>query len=92
MKGKILKNFQQVKAINKHLTIEIEYTDKDELRGILTQIQKELGNGKNFNRQVFKTSLFQYRKSHLTFPDYREEKINGKWCMVYPSKMNNKHK
>lgn len=90
MKVKMKPTEIQVKAINKHLTIDIEYIDKAELRGILEQIQKQLHNGKCFNREIFGTSIFEYRKSHLSFPDYREEKINGQWCIIYPSKMNNK--
>ena len=87
MKEKLIPH---VKAINKHLTIDIEYTDIKELRTVFGEIQRQLNNGKTMNRQSSGTSLYEYKKTHLSFPDYREEIIDGSWCMVYPSKMNNK--
>jgi hypothetical protein len=78
------------KAITKHLTIDIEYIDKTEISGILNTIKKQLNNGKNFNREKYGTSIYQYRKTLTSFPDYREEQINGKWCFIYESKINKK--
>ena len=79
-----------MKAISKHITIDIEYIDANEIKGILTTIEKQLKNGKIFNREKYGTSLYQFRKTLTDLPDYKEEKIEGVWYQVYQSKLNKK--
>ena len=76
------------KAIEKYISIEVQYIDKKELKGILRTIEIQLKNGKNFNREKYGTSFYQFRKTLIELPDYKEEKINGVWCQVYQSRIN----
>lgn len=77
-----------MKAITKHLSIHIEYIDKNELNGIFRTINTDLQNGRRFNRSGYGTSIFQYQKDITSMPDYEEKKINGVWYQVFQSKMN----
>jgi len=78
------------KAITKTLTIEIEYTDASELHGLFNSIKGQINCGKNYNRQMYGTTFYEYRKRIISMPDFKEMEINGKWCAVYQSKMNKK--
>jgi len=78
------------RAIEKRITIEIEYTDTQALKDVFDKINSDLLTGKTFDRMAFGSSMYQYRKTLSVLPTYREEKINGVWCMVYQSKINKK--
>jgi len=76
------------KAIEKRLTIEIEYTDTRAVMEVLKRINTELLSGKSFDRTAFGSCMYQFRKTLQILPEYKEEIINGNLCAVYKSKMN----
>jgi hypothetical protein len=78
-----------VKATKKTLKIEIEYFDKTELNKIFRSIQDQVSTG-NTNNFVSNESNYIYQW-HIDFDitnDFREEQINGKWCRIYKSRLN----
>ena len=78
------------KKIQRKLTIEIIYDNKEDALEVLRRI-----NSKTLNS--ISTLNFQYNQSYLKaestflkpFIEPRIEYINGNKCLIYPSSMNN---
>lgn len=77
------------KASKKLLQISIEFTDFRELSIILRNIQNETQRGHIWNREKVGTGIYEYGMHILEYDmEYREEIIDGKLCIVIPSKLN----
>ena len=50
---------------------------------------EELRLGRGYDRRKKDGSIYQYHLELLTNMDYEEIMIDGKWCQVFQSKMNN---
>lgn len=78
-----------MKANKKTLKIEIEYFDKTELHKIFRSIQDQVFKG-NTNNFVSNESnyIYQWNIDFDITNDFREEQIDGKWCRIYKSRLN----
>ena len=77
------------KASKKLLQISIEFTDYKELSSILREIQRETNRGKTWQRSKTGSAIYEYGMHILDLDmEYREEIIDGRLCMVIPSKLN----
>jgi hypothetical protein len=77
-----------MKATKKYISIESEFTDYGDLQRALRKIWEQVKTGKEWNRVKVGSALIQFEVKKEEFVDYREEMINGKFCIVLPSKMN----
>lgn len=76
------------KSIRKHITIEIEFNDYKCIKQVFNKIANEIQLGKRYERQKRDGAIYQYQIDLLTYLDYEERMIDGKWCQVFQSKMN----
>jgi len=73
----------------KCLSIEIDYTHKDDAIRSLEKIIKQLRMSiQNHDRQMIGNTIIEWGIQSVNYPDYRIEDVNGNQCMVLPSKMN----
>jgi hypothetical protein len=80
-----------MKARRKSLDISIEYQDRADAIQSLKKIILSLEGGNKVYDRICKDYLVcEWQIDYVDHPDYREELINGKWCIVIPSKINNK--
>lgn len=77
------------KLIRRNLSLNIEYSETTELKGILKRMLFQIDNGSRYEREATEDHLIEWSIETLELMNYREELINGQWCQVYPSKMNN---
>lgn len=77
-----------MKAIRKRIIIEAEFSDRAEIKKMLQDIIFQIDGGVKQNRKCIGTGVVEFKTSLANLGDYREEKINGQWCMVYESRMN----
>ena len=78
-----------MKAKRKLLNISIEYTDPHEAEIILQRVvysikARQIASDRVINDEV----NYEWSIEYLETSDFREEEINGKWCIVIPSKLN----
>jgi|TARA_R100000084_G_scaffold38927_1_gene15661 hypothetical protein len=86
-------------SIRKNLKIDITFvdnyknTDRSILLDVLSQITEDILDKKLiYNKEQIKSSdlyssIYEYKLEDCN-KEYREEKINDKWCCIYRSKMN----
>jgi hypothetical protein len=78
-----------MKAKRKQLNITIEYTDPHEAEIVMQRVVMALKARQIASDRVVSDELtFEWSIGYLDVSDFREELINGKWCIVLPSKMN----
>ena len=79
-----------MKTRTKTLTLSIEFDDKQEAIRCIEKIVKHIQLSRtNYGRELFNGCLYQWGISHNELEKYRVELIDGKECIVIPSKMNN---
>lgn len=74
--------------IRKHITVEIEFSDYKAIKEVFKQITEEIRVGKRHERKFTNGTIYQYQVDLMTYLEYEEKEINGKWCQVFQSKMN----
>jgi hypothetical protein len=80
----------KVEKSKKQLTITLEYTDTSEAIRQLHDIQLAiLKKRKKYDRLFTNAVVVEWEIKTIVPFDYREEEINGVWCQVFQSKMNN---
>jgi hypothetical protein len=73
----------------KQLNITIEYTDPHEAEIVLHRVSYAIkARSIASDRSVTNELTYEWSIGYLDVSDFREELINGKWCIVLPSKMN----
>lgn len=78
-----------MKAKRKSISIQIEFVDWEDAEVVLSKIALALrGKNKRADRVCDGELQYQWEIEYLSTPEYREELINGKWCIVIPSKIN----
>lgn len=78
-----------MKAKRKLLTLVVEYTDPHEVKNVLSRVSLAMNAGVSSTDRVITDEVsYEWSVDYLEYTDYREELINGVWCMVIPSKMN----
>tara|TARA_R110000751_G_scaffold102728_2_gene197751 strand:- start:72 stop:314 length:243 start_codon:yes stop_codon:yes gene_type:complete len=75
--------------VSKHIRVDVEFTDYKSLKNVFNEIMEELRLGRGYDRRKKDGSIYQYHLELLTNMDYEEIMIDGKWCQVFQSKMNN---
>ena len=78
-----------MKTQRKMLQISLEYEDP---REAVKQLEKVINNLKkpriNYGRESEGKCVLQWEISHVDFVEHRIELIDGRQCIVIPSKMN----
>jgi hypothetical protein len=78
-----------MKATRKSINISIEYGDINEAIQALRKVSKQIHTGQlRYDRRMQNTALVEWSISNAEPMEYREEIINGQWCQVFQSKMN----
>lgn len=77
-----------MKATRRSLEVFLEFHDIEDVEASLLKIIQEIRSGIKYNREMHKSSICEWIVKNPFPEDYREEVINGKICLVYPSKMN----
>ena len=78
-----------MKATRKLLSISLEFGSVNEVKDALNKIMLQLHNSPlRYDRMKIDTAICEWSITNESEPDYREEFINGNWCQVYQSKMN----
>lgn len=79
------------KAKRKYLSLTIEFTDMAEVKEALRKISQQVAAGRSkYNRDKENTAIYEWAVSYVDPEPYEERLINGQWCQVYQSKMNEK--
>lgn len=81
-----------MKQERKTFELWMEFATLEELEGSLLKALREVRGGIKYNREMYRSAICEWKVKGEKDNDYREEKINGKWCQVYPSKMNQPRK
>lgn len=84
-----------MKAVRKVFTLHIEYGSVAELEQALEKVRRKVtrrGTPIRYDRAMENTAIFEWSIQDACVPEYREEFINGQWCQIYQSKMNNNAK
>lgn len=81
----------QKREKNKHIQINIEYDTWVELERILKHVRKLAISGVEHYKEQINGTKYEYNMRYEADPELevRFEEINGKPCIVIPSKMNN---
>ena len=78
-----------MKTRRKTLELSIEYDDKNEAIKCIQRVIKDLRLSQtNYGRQLLNGCFINWGVTLNELPSYRVEMINGKQCIVVPSKMN----
>jgi hypothetical protein len=78
-----------MKAKRKQLSICIEYTDPHEAEIVLNRVVSAIkARSISSDRVITDEITYEWSIVYLETSDFREEFINGKWCIVIPSKLN----
>jgi len=77
------------KIRKKTLSIKIDYYERKELLHIMQMISSTASLSKNnHDKGAYYTAKYEWSLDYDGYDDYREEEINGQWCRIYKSKMN----
>ena len=79
-----------MKKERKELNIWIDYSDREEMEEAIFKIIREIRSGIRYNREMTGNSMSEWCVKLENPIDYREEIINGKFCLVFQSKLNQK--
>ena len=79
-----------MKKERKELNIWIDYSDREEMEEAIFKIIREIRSGIRYNREMTGNSMSEWSVKLENPIDYREEIINGKFCLVFQSKLNQK--
>lgn len=75
----------------KYFNISLRCSDELDLIKGIDAIKAEIIAGKtNHSSGKIGDVSYDWHYKSDGYSDWREEEINGKWCQVYPSKMNSK--
>lgn len=85
-----------MKASKKYLIMEIEFSDYSDLKRAFNKAWESMKCGKDWNRFKAGSAICQFQMERayeeeddkIIAMNYREEEIDGKLCIVIPSKMN----
>lgn len=82
-----------MKAIRKNLTLSIEYGSKDDVIKALQKMIYLIRQGQTrYERELISNAIMEFAIVNVDPIEYKEEIINGQFCHVFPSKMNNELK
>lgn len=78
-----------MKARRKQLLLSIEYIDVHDAETVLKKVILALqGRVQSSDNHSDNNISYEWSIAYLENTDYREEMIDGKWCIVLQSKMN----
>ncbi len=78
-----------MKATRKTIQIDIEYFDRSELGKIFDSILEQVTAGKtNHFESKDAERVYAWSLQFDVTNDFREEQINGVWCRIYKSRLN----
>ena len=72
----------------KKLKLEIDFVNISCLDDVFSEIKQNLMAGEKSFKQTIGDTKFKGKLEHVISKNYREEQINGVWCLVFQSKMN----
>lgn len=82
-----------MKATRKVFSLHIEYGSVAELEQALEKVRRKVtrrGVPVRYDRAMENTAIYEWSIENASVPQYREEFINGQWCQIYQSKINEK--
>lgn len=80
----------KMKAKRRYFSLNIEFSDRNELQRVLRKIAIDIKGPSNYNREMYETAVTEWAITSVEPEPYREEIIDGKLVHIYESKMNRK--
>lgn len=78
-----------MRATKKTIQIEVEYYHKKELVNVFDSIIKQVSAGKsNHFENLNSENIYTWCINFDITNDFREEEIDGVWCRIYKSRLN----